>query len=555
MTSRWVAAVLLSALADVAQANQPRIFALVVGVKTYATLGQLPGALNDARLMRDTLLAQGAQEVILLTEQDATRPAIRQAWQSLLNRSGPQDMLVFAYAGHGDRIPEVTPGDEPDDRRDEVLLLAGYDRRSPNVEQDMILDNEWRSWIAAAAPRTVVTVFDSCHSGSMTRGNAEVSLLGAARDAGLADAEARAASALSRLQRSNRALPAEAEFLPHELYLGAARDDQKVWEVRDGAGKAHGALTLAVARALSGRADYDRDGRVDRQELHRYVPEYVRQLTNQLQTPKVRFAPGTERAPVFSARSAPTAASRPLRVAFSGSAGRVAASARLVGTSPRLRVVRAAESPDLLVDLDGGKIISGGGTVYEFAGRDGGRASREDGVDDQFVGPLLKWAAVEELKGLVEAAPLEVRLVDGDRTRYAGDPIRFEVSVPAGRGYLTAFNLARDGRVQQVFPDPAPGGRCESSEAARIDFGRGGRLQALPACGTLSVREPFGADHLVVVVTRENPVALRALLGDLNGRLPPRDFRWNEALEPYAGHAVGMVSLFTEQKPPRGLRQ
>ncbi|MDP6088413.1 MAG: caspase family protein, partial [Nitrospinota bacterium] len=60
-------------------------------------------AVNDATSVRVALRRLGfpSSNVIYLTDGQATGRAVRTAFNSLIQRTGPQDRVVFFYAGHG----------------------------------------------------------------------------------------------------------------------------------------------------------------------------------------------------------------------------------------------------------------------------------------------------------------------------------------------------------------------------------------------------------------------------------------------------------------------
>jgi metacaspase-1 len=74
----------------------------------------------------------------------------------------PGDMFLVSYSGHGGQVPDVN-GDE-DDYKDETWCL--YDGQ--------VIDDELNVRYAKLAADVRVLVFsDSCHSGTVTRGEAE----------------------------------------------------------------------------------------------------------------------------------------------------------------------------------------------------------------------------------------------------------------------------------------------------------------------------------------------------------------------------------------------
>ena len=97
--ARLLCLVLLSAQVAAAQQSAPRI-ALVVGNEAYVGVAPLDNPVADARLMAETLEAQGFA-VTLLTDagQIALNRAIAQFGRELRN-AGPEATGLFFYAGH-----------------------------------------------------------------------------------------------------------------------------------------------------------------------------------------------------------------------------------------------------------------------------------------------------------------------------------------------------------------------------------------------------------------------------------------------------------------------
>jgi hypothetical protein len=82
----------------------PNIYVLAVGINDYADVPDVPFADRSARQFAElTQVLMGAQKqnVIVLTDAEATSGRMRGRLRTLLNRLGPQDQLLFYYAGHG----------------------------------------------------------------------------------------------------------------------------------------------------------------------------------------------------------------------------------------------------------------------------------------------------------------------------------------------------------------------------------------------------------------------------------------------------------------------
>ena len=83
------------------------IYALFVGIDDYAGgVNSLKGCVNDVTRLHDLLAARvssGSDRFVplLLTNAQATRQGIIDAWRSHLGQAGPDDVALFCYAGHG----------------------------------------------------------------------------------------------------------------------------------------------------------------------------------------------------------------------------------------------------------------------------------------------------------------------------------------------------------------------------------------------------------------------------------------------------------------------
>ena len=197
--SVWLAAAALvpvaaPAPAPVARNGDPTVRALFVAVNSYkfsrtrvagAELKDLRGAVGDAERMKDALRAAYGLDLdrpspdggcrsqndvsTTLTDPCATRDAVLAALDDVVDRSTTGDTLLFYFAGHGGRI---TDDQEQDQASGSNSTILPYDARDPDAPtRGDILDRELRDRIDRASARgvNVVTVFDSCHSGTATR--------------------------------------------------------------------------------------------------------------------------------------------------------------------------------------------------------------------------------------------------------------------------------------------------------------------------------------------------------------------------------------------------
>ena len=140
--------------------RQGRRLALCVGINDYP--GQeLEFCVADAEAWGEWLDGQGF-EVRLLRNREATHGRIRQELERLVGESRAGDVLVFQYAGHGTRLPDVD-GEEDDDT-DEAIVPFDHE------DGALLIDDDFREIFSRVPDGVALTCFmDCCHSGSNTR--------------------------------------------------------------------------------------------------------------------------------------------------------------------------------------------------------------------------------------------------------------------------------------------------------------------------------------------------------------------------------------------------
>lgn len=146
--------------------------ALVVGIDDYAPVGpggpDLHGCVADANDLANSLVVLHVVPPIPLnlkriTNQYATRQAILQGFDWLIKGAKEKDLRIFFYAGHGTRVIDKWPKDEPDGY-DEAICPHDYATAGP------ITDDEIATKLKALPPGVrFEAIFDSCFSGSVTR--------------------------------------------------------------------------------------------------------------------------------------------------------------------------------------------------------------------------------------------------------------------------------------------------------------------------------------------------------------------------------------------------
>lgn len=232
--------ILISVLST-AQAAQ---HALLIGVSDYSSSGltNLPGAKNDVaridQVLRQRFGFGGAQDSITtLLDAQATHRGIAQAFATLREKSHPGDQVFVYYSGHGSQTPDLN-GDEPSGKDQTWVSYAARSEKAEEVDRYDVLDDQIRDWLGQIGEKTreiVVFVSDSCHSGSVSRGEVTV------RAAPPADAADHPQG-----KRQFSAYP-KARILS----VGAARDDKPALEMAFDQGTKHGLFTWYWTEALA----------------------------------------------------------------------------------------------------------------------------------------------------------------------------------------------------------------------------------------------------------------------------------------------------------------
>jgi len=155
-------------------------FSLAHDPKADPKFHDLKGAVNDLKTMRVTLVTtahlaiapvtSGCRAVgptsVVLTNDCAGRGAILAGWDRLVAASTRGDTVLFYFSGHGSTVIDDTDTQESGSSD----TLVPYDARGREHNPE-IIDLELKARIDGATARgvNVVTIFDSCNSGTATR--------------------------------------------------------------------------------------------------------------------------------------------------------------------------------------------------------------------------------------------------------------------------------------------------------------------------------------------------------------------------------------------------
>ena len=223
------------------------------GTPGRRTWQNLQGSVNDATTMREVLIHRFGfhdADILMLTNEQATRANILTAFQHhLIDAARPGDLSVIFYAGHGSRIynsrsPEL-------DRRDETIVPADANLNTDPKRIIDIRDKEWDRLFTQVLDRgaKLTAIFDSCHSGSISRG-----LIPMTMGVRSLQEDARDVALLVGPEPPVHAPGREPEKREGALIVSAAQEDQPAREAARRVGERkewHGAFTLALVDTLN----------------------------------------------------------------------------------------------------------------------------------------------------------------------------------------------------------------------------------------------------------------------------------------------------------------
>lgn len=493
---RWFAGLAAAAMMSAAQPASAEIRALIVTVAQYtAPIPSLEGPPNDAAALKSVLEAQGAKDIVSLSDAQATRASIRAQLQALGQRAKPGDWVIFYYAGHGSQAKSRDPTEA--DGMDEFLALGGFRVAKPDLNQ-FVLDNDLRGWLINFFPTTVnvLQIADACHSGTMNR-----SLVAATPFKRRSALDNPMAISLPPSPADPMAVAPAGVDPPNLVYVGAAQDNQFALEgpLPRGDSPPRGLLTYALEGALKDRrpngrlaADADDDGKLSLAELTSSLESRTRELSSTQQWSSAAVPPRNERSVIFQPLKPPPPDERPIEVKPADEQ----AADLLGGKGPWASIPRG--TPDLTWNAKEGWVTDSRGD----------RVAENLTSAEQLSGVIMKRRAISQLAASANERQLKVDI--GPRPKgqlyKKGESVDLAVTHRGGEAWLTAFNLAGDGTVQMLFPLEGDGDGRMVAGQTRVVMAR---TKAVP---------PFGVDNVVAIATPTEPTVLRAALKRIDGK-------------------------------------
>jgi len=162
--------------------TSPRVGgALVIGAAHKWTGNDPPAALFDAAWMTELLEARGF-EVQMLAGPDATRDRILAGYTELIESVTCNEAAVVYFGGHGGLMHDLADGDDPGAKPGEPPVPDAFQFIAPtdllkSTDEDFRGISSWElSLLLEELTRkthNVTVILDCCHSGQMSRGDAD----------------------------------------------------------------------------------------------------------------------------------------------------------------------------------------------------------------------------------------------------------------------------------------------------------------------------------------------------------------------------------------------
>jgi len=271
-----------------------RKFAVVIGVSEYKYndigLNNLNFADDDAAALNNWLRQTGGfnpQDILYMTNRDATLSAVRDSLNSFLTRATETDLVIFFLAGHG----------TPDPFNPRELYYLVYDSKVadlkntgfPMKELKKIIDQKLKS-------KRAVFLLDTCHSAGLS--GKKIVVLKRKEKSGKGE---RGVSEddydereLERVEIKNDVSNATAQLFSSSgraVFTSSDTNETSRESTRWGGG--HGVFTWALLEGLRGNADSNSDKIITADELFEFARQKVRAETKSKQNPRLFSSLGT----------------------------------------------------------------------------------------------------------------------------------------------------------------------------------------------------------------------------------------------------------------------
>ncbi len=161
--------------------------ALLVGIGDYPTIAETKrnwtdlSSKNDIAILEKALTKQGfhQQNIHILTDSNATKNLILEAFQSLIQKIQSDDVVLFHFSGHGQQVQDLSH-DEPDGYDEALIAYSAPTECLPGyLGEDHLLDDELQQYFSEITQKLgpkghLLVTIDACHSGTASRGVEEL---------------------------------------------------------------------------------------------------------------------------------------------------------------------------------------------------------------------------------------------------------------------------------------------------------------------------------------------------------------------------------------------
>jgi hypothetical protein len=241
-----------------------RKYALIIGISQYKNnlkgIRNLQYADADARSIYDLLQRPEAgkfspEDMLLLSNDQATNAQIRQALTSFIAKPSADDLLLIFVAGHG----------APDPSAPQNLYVIAHDTSLDDMPYTALAMSDLRRYVEQNIKcKRVILLLDTCHSAGLSTETT--------RDLG---------NNLANLYLEKLLYQEEGRAIITSSDVNEPSHESEKW------GNGHGVFTYYVLQGLKGSADTNRDKLVSVGELFRYVRQKVRLDTKFQQNPRM----------------------------------------------------------------------------------------------------------------------------------------------------------------------------------------------------------------------------------------------------------------------------
>ncbi|MGH9843812.1 MAG: caspase family protein [Blastocatellia bacterium] len=276
-----------------------RRYAVIVGVSQYqfneAGLTNLAFAHRDAEALRDFLRSDGGgafkdEDIVCLTNDNATRAAVESEINRFLTKAGPNDLIYLFLGGHG----------APDPRDPQKLYFLLSDSKVNDLPSTALPMSRIGDFLASKKDVRLVAFFDTCHSAGVNRQPLR------ATQPPKASGQGTPKGVVVRPKPGGGSQPAAPPQTPAPAptsnagfnFYNAALFREKGWTVISSSGMnelsqesaawggGHGVFTWVLLEGARGKADANRDCKITSAELTEYIIAAVRAATGNAQTPQ-----------------------------------------------------------------------------------------------------------------------------------------------------------------------------------------------------------------------------------------------------------------------------